>query len=132
MQVRCYAQGKFYTILCPEGTRLVRGKGRPGGKLAEHDHLIVPLKGKTIRIPAEPPELLPLLAESGNFGVLLVGDPEPDVRLADASCPGCREADVNRLRLSGNSKAVHSNSCGSYSNLPVWSKINDSTLRTKD
>ena len=87
MRVRCHAQGKFYTIECPEGTRLVRGCGRPGGEVAEHDHLVVPLNGKMIRIPADPPELLPLLAETGNFGVSLVGEPEPDVRLAVCRVP---------------------------------------------
>jgi hypothetical protein len=70
MRVRQYAQGKFYTIECPEGTRVVRRPAQPAdGDAPRHDHLVVPLDGGEIRIPAEPPELLPLLAESGNFGV---------------------------------------------------------------
>ena len=63
------------------------------------------MNGKEIRIPADPPELLPLLAESGNFGVSLVGEPEPDVRLAGVSCPGCGEADdVTWLQLADGSE----------------------------
>ena len=58
--------------------------------VALHDHLVVPLNGKEIRIPADPPELLPLLAESGNFGVSLVGEPEPDVRLEGVVMPRMR------------------------------------------
>ena len=112
MRVRCHAQGKFYTIECPEGTRLVRARIVPTASVAEHDHLIVPLNGKTIRIPADPPELLPLLAESGNFGVSLVGEPEPDVRLAGASCPGCGEVDVAWLQLGEGSGTVHCDRCG--------------------
>jgi ribosomal protein S27E len=112
MRIKCHAQGKFYTIQCPQGTRMVRGKDRPGGKVAEHDHLIVPLNGKEVRIPADPPELLPLLAESGNFGVSLVGEPEPDARLVGASCPGCGETDVNWLQLRESSETVHCDRCG--------------------
>src|SRR3954454_24477714 len=107
MRVRCHAQGKFYTIDCPEGTRLVRGVDRPNGDVPCHDHLIVPLNGKTIRIPADPPELLPLLAESGNFGVSLVGERDADERLAGASCPGCGEVDVAWLQLGEGSEGVH-------------------------
>lgn len=129
MWVRCHAQGKFYTILGPEGTRLVRGKGRPGGKVAEHDHLIVPLRGKTIRIPTDPPELLPLLAESGNFGVLMVGEAEPDVSLADASCPCCSEADVNWLQLSDGTEFVHCDRCGADFALPMRAELNGSISR---
>src|SRR4051794_30663725 len=98
MRVKHYAQGKFYTIECPVGTKVVRRFGKPtDGEVAFHDHLIVPLNGKEVRIPANPPELLPLLAESGNFGVTLVGEPEPEVRLAGLSCPECGEDDVNWL-----------------------------------
>ena len=96
MRVRHYAQGKFYLIECPEGTRLVRRSDQSADdESVPHDHLIVPLNGEEIRIPADPPELLPLLAESGNFGVSLVGKPEPDVRLANMACPGCGEAAID-------------------------------------
>jgi hypothetical protein len=119
MRIKCHAQGKFYTIQCPEGTRMVRGKDRPGGKVAEHDHLLVPLNGKEVRIPADPPELLPLLAESGNFGVFLVGEPEPDVRLAGVSCLKCGETDVNWLQLREGSETVHCDRCETDFVLPV-------------
>jgi hypothetical protein len=88
MRIRHHAQGKFYTIECPEGTRVVRRSDQPNdGPSAPHDLLIVPFNGEEIRIPANPPELLPLLAETGNFGVSLIGEPEPDMRLAGVSCP---------------------------------------------
>ena len=119
MRIKCHAQGKFYTIECPEGTRVVRRSGRPeaGGP---HDHLVVPLNGKEVRIPADPPELLPMLAESGNFGVSLVGEPEPDVRLAGVSCPGCGETDVTWLQLREDSESVHCDRCGADFVLPVF------------
>ena len=92
MRVRHHAQGKFYTIECPEGTRIVRRSEQPAdGEAVPHDHLVVPLNGKEVRIPADPPELLPLLAESGKFGITLVGEPVPDMRLAGVVCPGCGE-----------------------------------------
>lgn len=112
MRVRCHSQGKFYSIECPPGTRLVRASDALDADVAEHDHLIVPLNGKMIRIPAEPPELLPLLAESGNFGVALVGEPEPDVILAGVACPGCGEVDVAWLQLVEGSEAVRCERCG--------------------
>ena len=60
MLIKCHAQGKFYTIDCPEGTKVIR---RPDdSEPALHDHLVVPLNGREIRIPADPPELLPMLA----------------------------------------------------------------------
>ena len=46
MRVKHQAQGKFYTIECPEGTRLVRRPQQPA-----NDHLVVPLNGKEVRIP---------------------------------------------------------------------------------
>src|SRR4051812_33161612 len=108
MRVRHYAQGKFYTIQCPEGTRVVRRPERPPDeKPVPHDVLLVPLNGQEIRIPADPPELLPMLAESENFGVSLIGEPEPDVRLAGVVCPGCGETDVNWLLLRDGSEVVH-------------------------
>lgn len=118
MRVKCHALGKYYVIHCPEGTRLVRGKDRPGGELASHDHLIVPLNGQEIRIPADPPELLPLLAESGNFGGSLVGEPEPDESLAGVSCPGCGEADVAWLQWVEGSEVVQCDRCGAKFRVP--------------
>ena len=82
MRVRHYAQGKFYTIECPQGTEVVR-------RSDSTDHLLVPLNGQAIRIPADPPELLPMLAETGNFGITQVGEPEPGVDLAGVACPDC-------------------------------------------
>src|SRR5689334_692046 len=116
MRVKLYAQGKFYTIQCPEGTRVVRRPERtPDDESVSHDLLVIPLNGKEIRIPAEPPELLPMLAESGNFGVSLV----PDVRLAGASCPGCGEDHVAWLRPEEGSESVHCDHCGTDFELPV-------------
>ena len=46
------------------------------------DLLIVPFEGREIRIPADPSELLPLLAESGRCGLSLIGDAEPGMMLA--------------------------------------------------
>ena len=120
MRIKCHAQGKFYTIECPEGTRLVRRSEQPAdGGAVLHDHLVVPLDGKEIRIPADPPELLPMLAETGKFGVSLVGEPEPDERLAGASCPGCGQDDVNWLQVRDGSETVHCDYCGTDFTLPV-------------
>ncbi len=66
MRVRCHAQGKFHLIDCPNGTRIVRATEQPASGTVGLDYLIVPLNGKTIRITADPPELLPLLAEGGT------------------------------------------------------------------
>jgi LSD1 subclass zinc finger protein len=120
MRIKCHAQGKFYTIQCPEGTRVVRRSDQPAdGETTLHNDLMVPLNGKMIRIPADPPELLPLLAESGNFGVSLVGEPEPDVRLARVACPGCGETDVTWLQLPEGSETVHCDRCETDYALPV-------------
>jgi Zn ribbon nucleic-acid-binding protein len=120
MRVKHYANGKFYTIDCPEGTRVVRRSEQPAdGGAVLHDHLLVPLNAKHVRIPADPPDLLPLLAESGNFVVTLVGEPEPDERLAGASCPGCGENDVNWLQVQDSSETVHCDYCGADFALPV-------------
>src|SRR5271169_2570328 len=113
MRIKCHAQGKFYTIECPEGTRLVHCSDQPDdADVVPHDHLVVPLDGKEIRIPADPPELLPLLAESGNFGVSLVGEPVPDVSLAGAVCPRCKEDDVSWLSVDDGSNVAHCDNCG--------------------
>jgi ribosomal protein S27E len=120
MRIKCHAQGKFYTIECPEGTRLVRRSEQPpDADVVPHDHLLVPLKGKEIRIPSDPPELLPLLAETGNFGVSLVGEPEPEASLAGVSCPKCGETDVAWLQLKEDSETVHCDRCETDFVLPV-------------
>jgi hypothetical protein len=117
MRVKHHAQGKFYVIECPEGTRLVRRTS--GGEAVKCDQLIVPLNGKELRIPADPPELLPMLAESGNFGIKLVGEPVPDVNLAGVICPECGEDDVNWLQLRDDSETVHCDYCVTDFDLPV-------------
>ena len=69
-------------------------------EMALHDFLLVPLNGNQVRIPADPPELLPLLAESGNFGVSMAGEPEPDLFLQE------------RKRVCDARLAVHSERAG--------------------
>jgi Zn ribbon nucleic-acid-binding protein len=111
MRVRHYALGKFYTSQCPEGTEFVRRSG-------SDDFLVVPLNGGMIRIPADPPTLLPMLAGSGNFGVMLVGEQEPEMRLAGLSCPECREMDVAWLQVLDDSESVRCDRCGTEFGLP--------------
>jgi ribosomal protein S27E len=119
MRIRHYAQGKCYVIDCPEGTRVVRNSTfRASGKPDPCEGIVFPFKGKEIRIPADPPELLPLLAETGNFGVSLVGEPEPDVRLAEVSCLTCGETDVAWLQLRDESEWVRCDGCGAEFALP--------------
>ena len=105
MRVRCHAQGKFYTIECPEGTRVVR-RPKPVDGADPHDLLIVPLNGKVVRIPADPPELLPLLAETGNFGVSLVGEARADVGWR-VRMPRLWRGGRDWLQLGEESEAVH-------------------------
>ncbi len=120
MRVRHHAQGKFYSIECPEGTRIVRSSDPAAdGEEVPHDHLVVPLKGKEIRIPADPPELLPLLAETGKFGIALIGDPVPEMRLAGVVCPECGESDVNWLQLREDSGSAHCDRCEADFALPL-------------
>ena len=78
-----------------------------------HDLLVVPFEGQEIRIPADPAELLPLLAESGRCGLSLIGGPEPDRRLAGVGCPNCGEDDVNWLSVEVDSVTAHCDRCGS-------------------
>src|SRR3954468_23554150 len=84
MHIRHYSKGKFYRIQCPEGTKVVRRRptltSSDGSDLP--DLLLVPFQGQTIPIPSDPPELLPMLAESGRCGLSLVGSPQPKARLA--------------------------------------------------
>jgi hypothetical protein len=107
MLVKHYAGGKFYRIALPEGSRLVRSSGR-----LTHDVVIVPYEGREIAIAADPPELLPLLAESGRCGLATVGEPEPEARLAGIACPECGERDVSWLSLNDEGAMVHCERCG--------------------
>jgi hypothetical protein len=113
MLVKHHAQGKFYLIACPEGSRIIRRSDRiaPGGGFLP-DLIVVPFGGKEIAIPADPPALLPLLAEAGRCGLSLVGEPIPDFRLAGVACPCCGECDVNWLSVEGSSERIQCDSCG--------------------
>ena len=113
MQVRVHSKGKFYLIRCPDGTRVVRDVQPVSAAADSHDRLIVPFEGREIAIPADPPELLPLLAESGRFGISLVGEPMPDVNLVGAVCPNCNEDDVSWLSVDDESTIAHCDYCGS-------------------
>jgi hypothetical protein len=104
MTIRVYANGKFYLIECPDGSRVVRAD--------LHDVLVFPFEGQPISIPSDPPELLPLLAESGRCGLSLVGEPVPDLSLAGVSCPNCQEDDVNWLSVADDSENAHCDNCG--------------------
>jgi ribosomal protein S27E len=127
VRIKRYAQGKFCGIECPKGTTVVRRSEHPAdGETVLHDHLVVPFKGQILNIPADPPELLPMLAESGNFGVTIVGEPEPDERLAGASCPGCGENDVNWLQVQDGSVTVHCDYCGADFAMPTIAQVSTS------
>jgi Zn ribbon nucleic-acid-binding protein len=113
MLVKHHAKGKFYLIACPEASRIVRRSdriARRGGFLP--DLIVVPFGRKEIPIPADPPELLPLLAEAGRFGLSLAGEPMPDFRLAGVACPGCGERDVNWLSVEDAFERIHCDYCG--------------------
>jgi hypothetical protein len=98
MRVRVYSKGKFDTIKCPEGTRIVRCAVESGSDIADAYHLfIAPFRDLELEIPSDPPELLPLLAESGRCGLSLFGKPVPDLNLARAVCPSCDERDGYQL-----------------------------------
>jgi Zn ribbon nucleic-acid-binding protein len=114
MRIKHFSKGKFYVIECPHGTRVIRCWGQPDG----HDLLMVPFEGREIRIPADPAELLPMLAESGRCGLSLIGDPEPEMMLAGAACPDCGENDVNWLSVEDDSETAHCDRCGSDFGLP--------------
>ena len=114
MRIKHFSKGKFYLIECPPGTRGVRCWGHTDG----HDHLVVPFEGQEIRIPADPAELLPLLAESGRCGLSLIGDPEPEMMLAGAACPNCGEDDVTWLSVEDGSETAHCDRCGDDFGLP--------------
>ena len=114
MRIKHYARGKFYQIDCPEGSRVVRhAEGQAPRDAATPDRLVVPFHGREISIPAEPEELLPLLAESGRCGLAMVGKPQPDARLEGASCPYCGEDDAQWLSLEEEGESIHCDYCGS-------------------
>jgi hypothetical protein len=113
MRVRVYSKGKFFLIECPDGTRVVRFAVDSGSDGADsHDRLLVPFDGRAIPIPADPPELLPLLADAGRFGLSVVGELVPDVNLAGAICPSCNEDDVSWLSVEDSSNVAHCDNCG--------------------
>jgi hypothetical protein len=76
-----------------------------------HDLLLVPFGGREIAIPSNPPELLPLLAKSGRYGLTLVGEPVPDANLARVACPRCNRPDVSWLSLEDGSNLAHCDLC---------------------
>ena len=101
MRIKHFSKGKFYLIDCPRGTRVIRCWGQPAPvDTGEHDVLMVPFDGREIRIPADPSDLLPLLAEARLCGLSLIGGPEPAMMLAGAACPNCGE-DRRELALRG-------------------------------
>ncbi|MDR3632519.1 MAG: hypothetical protein P4L84_01715 [Isosphaeraceae bacterium] len=112
MRIKHYAWGKFYHVECPNGTTVIRRSDQLGssGEFLP-DIILVRFKGRDIPVPSDPPELLPLLAESGRFGLSLVGEPHPGTTLAGAICPGCGEMDVEWLCL-GDDDLVRCENCG--------------------
>jgi uncharacterized metal-binding protein (TIGR02443 family) len=132
MRIKHFSKGKFYLIQCPQGSRVIRCSAQPA--LVEpdgHDLLMVPFQGREIRIPADPAELLPLLAESGRCGLSLIGDPEPGMILAGAACPNCGEDDVNWLSVEDDSDQVHCDRCGSDFGLTDQSGSHASSSRLR-
>jgi hypothetical protein len=134
VHIKHFSKGTFYVIHCPPGTRVVRYSAQPAlGEPDGHDLLIVPFQGRAIRTPADPSELLPLLAESGRCGLSLIGDPEPEMRLAGAVCPNCGEDDVNWLSVEYGSETAHCDRCESDFGLTdrSGSHANSSRLRAE-
>ena len=113
MRIRVHSKGRFYLIQCPGGTRVVRRalESVPDSE-DSHDLLIVPFRDQELAIPSDPPELLPLLAESERFGLSLVCEPVPDANLAGAVCPNCNVEDVSWLSVEDDSNVAHCDLCG--------------------
>ncbi len=108
MRIKHFSKGKFYLIDCPQGTRVIRCWGQPAPvDTGEHDVLMVPFDGREIRIPADPSDLPPLLAEARLCGLSLIGDPQPGLMLAGAACPKCGEDDVDWLSVEDGDEMVH-------------------------
>jgi hypothetical protein len=59
-----------------------------------------------------PPEVLPLLAESGRCELSLVGEPITNVNLAGSVCPICNKDDVSWLSVEDGSNIAHCDYCG--------------------
>jgi hypothetical protein len=105
MRIEHFSKSEFYLIHCPPCTRFLRyWEQHSLADSGEHDALMVPFEGREISIPADPSELLPLLAEAGLCGLSLIGSPEPAMMLAGVACPNCGEDDV--AWLSGTRKGV--------------------------
>ena len=120
MRIRVHSKGRFYLIQCPMGTKVVRRAVESVPDSADsHDLLIVPFRDQELAIPSDPPELLPLLAESERFGLSLVGEPVPDVNLAGAVRPKCNMDDVSWLSVEDDSNMAHCELCGSDFSLAV-------------
>jgi Zn ribbon nucleic-acid-binding protein len=124
MRIKHFSKGKFHLIQCPPGTRVIRCWEQPalvdaGG----HDLLLVPFEGREIRIPADPSDLLPLLAESGLYGLSLIGGPEPAMTLVGATCPNCGEADVDWLSVEDGDEMAHCDRCGGDFGLPDLRRV---------
>jgi hypothetical protein len=130
VRIKHFSKGKFYVIQCPPGTRVVRTSSQPAPVEPDgHDHLVVPFEGREIRVPADPSELLPLLAEAGLCGLSLIGDSEPAMMLAGSACPNCGEDDVNWLSVEDGSETAHCDRCGSDFGLPDRSGFSASSSR---
>ena len=113
MRIKHFSKGKFYLIACPPGTRVIRCWRQPAPvDPGDHDLLMVPFEGREIRIPAEPSELLPLLAEAGLCGLSLIGGPEPTMMLVGAACPNCGEDDLDWLSMEDGAETAHCDRCG--------------------
>jgi Zn ribbon nucleic-acid-binding protein len=128
MRIKHFSKGKFYLIACPPGTRVIRCWGQatpldPDG----HDLLVVTFEGREIRIPADPSELLPLLAEAGLCGLSLIGGPEPAMMLAGAVCPCCGEDDVDWISVEDSEVMAHCDRCGTD-----WGLADRSDSRSKN
>ncbi len=113
MHIRIHSKGKYYLIECPAGTRVVRcaAQAVPGAD-DSHDRVIIPFRGQELTIPADPPELLPLLADAGQYGLSLIGEPLADASVAGAVCPNCNEDDVSWLSVEDDSNIAHCDNCG--------------------
>ena len=104
MRIRHYSLGKFYLIECPEGSRVVRDASSP-------ERLAVPFDGRGIMIPAEPCELLPMLAEAGRCGLALIGEPVFEPRFTGLICPSCAERETAWLTLEDDGESALCERC---------------------
>lgn len=73
MLVRHFHEGSFWIIEVPDGTRIERLSHIPtasGDWLS--DVLFIPWDGVEVPVPAEPPGVLPLLANEAMYGLRVV------------------------------------------------------------